>query len=89
MPPCSHVLRLLVYAVAAVLMQPAWAAEPQGGDRVALLPPIDFNMEQDTFANEPVSDADPDVTKPRLSMLAYYRTDTEIYFLADRVLDDQ
>ncbi|RLS43175.1 MAG: hypothetical protein DWH83_05310 [Planctomycetota bacterium] len=46
-------------------MQPAWAAEPQGGDRVALLPPIDFNMEQDTFANEPVSDADPDVTKPR------------------------
>ena len=25
----------------------------------------------------------------RLSMLAYYRTDTEIYFLADRVLDDQ
>ena len=89
MPPCSHVLRLLVYAVAAVLMQPAWAAEPQGSDRVALLPPIDFNMEQDTFANEPVSDADPDVTKPRLSMLAYYRTDTEIYFLADRVLDDQ
>lgn len=65
MPPRSHVLRLLVPALAAVLMQPAWAAEPQGSDRVALLPPIDFNMEQDTFANEPVSDADPDVTKPR------------------------
>ena len=65
MPLRSHVLRLLVHTVAAVLMQPAWAAEPQGSDRVALLPPIDFNMEQDTFANEPVSDADPDVTRPR------------------------
>ena len=65
MPLRSHVLRLLVHTVAVVLMQPAWAAEPQGSDRVALLPPIDFNMEQDTFANEPVSDADPDVTKPR------------------------
>jgi hypothetical protein len=29
-------------------------------ERIALLPPIDFNLEEDTFANEPVSDLDAD-----------------------------
>jgi hypothetical protein len=30
-----------------------------GEDRLALLPPVDFNLEEDLFANEPISDADP------------------------------
>jgi hypothetical protein len=34
-------------------------------ERVALLPPIDFNLEEDTFANEPLSDVDPQGTRPR------------------------
>lgn len=34
-------------------------------DRVALLPPVDFNLEEDLFANEPVSDADPAAATPR------------------------
>lgn len=38
---------------------------PPSDDRVALLPPIDFNLEEDTFANEPVSDADPQAAAPR------------------------
>ena len=32
--------------------------------RVAALPPIDFNLEQDTFANEPISDLDPQLSTP-------------------------
>ena len=32
--------------------------------RVAALPPIDFNLEQDTFANEPISDLDPHLCTP-------------------------
>lgn len=35
-----------------------------GEDRIALLPPIEFNLEQDTFANEPLSDADPGIASP-------------------------
>jgi hypothetical protein len=35
-----------------------------GQDQIALLPPIDFNLEQDTFANEPISDADPAIASP-------------------------
>ncbi len=46
-------------AVAAVPPQPAQ------DDRVALLPPIDFNLEEDTFANEPLSDIDPEATTNR------------------------
>lgn len=34
-------------------------------ERLALLPPIDFNLEEDTFANEPVSDLDPDAATPK------------------------
>ena len=44
----------------------ASAAPPARDDlRVAALPPIDFNLEEDTFANEPISDADPEVAGPR------------------------
>lgn len=32
--------------------------------QVAALPPIDFNLEQDTFANEPISDLDPQLSTP-------------------------
>lgn len=38
------------------------APQPAADDRVALLPPIDFNLEEDSFANEPLSDADPNAT---------------------------
>lgn len=44
------------------------AADPpvsRDDQRVALLPPIDFNLEEDTFANEPISDADPHAVRPR------------------------
>jgi hypothetical protein len=34
-------------------------------DRVTLLPPVEFNLEQDAFASEPVSDADPEAPRPR------------------------
>ncbi|MFM9195155.1 MAG: hypothetical protein ACKOWG_05335 [Planctomycetia bacterium] len=33
-------------------------------DRIARLPPIEFNLEQDGFANEPLSDADPLAARP-------------------------
>ena len=35
-----------------------------GGDpeRIALLPPIEFNLEEDIFSNEPLSDIDPSAT---------------------------
>jgi hypothetical protein len=58
-------LPFLFAAFAVVLLRVASAAEPAASDRVADLPPIDFNLEQDTFANEPVTDADPDAVKPR------------------------
>ncbi len=48
-------------AVAAAAEPPA----PRDDARVALLPPIDFNLEEDTFANEPISDADPEIVVPR------------------------
>ena len=46
------------YGAAAVGLLPP--PEP----RLALLPPIDFNMEQDAYASEPVSDADPEAATP-------------------------
>ncbi len=46
---------------AALCAATASAAET---DRIALLPPIEFNLEQDSFANEPLSDADPLAAKP-------------------------
>jgi len=29
-------------------------------ERIALLPPVEFNLEEDTFASEPIADADPE-----------------------------
>ncbi len=72
-------LRLLVSTVIAALLVASVAVghevlAPVGGaasplprepERVALLPPIDFNLEEDTFANEPVSDLDPDAATPK------------------------
>ena len=37
---------------------------PPSEPRLAALPPVDFNLEQDAYASEPVSDADPEATKP-------------------------
>ena len=42
-----------------------WGTAAGGQDRIASLPPIDFNLDQDSFANEPLSDADPEVVAPR------------------------
>jgi len=39
------------------------AAEPStslAADRVALLPPFEFNLEENLFAGEPIADADPE-----------------------------
>ena len=38
---------------------------PREPERVALLPPIDFNLEEETFSNEPVSDLDPAAATPK------------------------
>ncbi len=46
-------------SAAAVIRDPL---PPQ--PRLAALPPIDFNLEQDAYASEPVSDADPLAAKP-------------------------
>jgi hypothetical protein len=60
---------LCAATIAGLALMAAAAADdlPQRDDeRVALLPPIEFNLEEDTFANEPISDADPDaVAAPR------------------------
>lgn len=50
----------LVLAAAAVAGPP-----PRDDRRPALVPPIDFNLEEDTFASEPISDADPEAVAPR------------------------
>jgi hypothetical protein len=49
-----------------------WGGAVNGEDRVVDLPPVDFNLEGDLFANEPVSDADPGVVKPRRPATAPY-----------------
>jgi len=41
------------------------AAWPPPADRIALLPPVEFNLEQDTFASEPIADADPKAGRPQ------------------------
>ncbi len=57
-PLRSSLLHALAWAV-------VWASAARGQDRVALLPPIDFNLEQDSFADEPISDADPGIIAPK------------------------
>ena len=55
----------LVAAAAHAADPPPTAERPP--ERLALLPPIDFNLEEDTFASEPLSDVDPEASKPRRS----------------------
>jgi len=58
-------------AVVAALLDPMTAladresADPAAGpqsapERIALLPPVEFNLEEDTFSSEPIADADPE-----------------------------
>jgi hypothetical protein len=60
-PPCPAVI--LVTLACCLLVAPARAAEEVAGAdrlRVAALPPVEFNLEEDLFAGEPIADADPD-----------------------------
>jgi hypothetical protein len=43
----------------------------EGDLRVAALPPIDFNLEQETFAPEPISDLDPQAATPSAEKKPY------------------
>ena len=53
-------MSLAVSGVAAPAVEPAAVqAPPREDERVAFLPPIDFNLEEDVFASEPISDVDP------------------------------
>ena len=36
-----------------------WTPYRDPANRIELLPPVDFNLEQDTFASEPIADLDP------------------------------
>ena len=70
-PPRYLLMTSIWTAVAAVLMGGALAASEDVGsaspaetwpptpERIALLPPVEFNLEEDTFASEPIADADP------------------------------
>jgi hypothetical protein len=61
LPPHSvclaAVIALLAVADGLADEPVAWPPPP---DRVALLPPVEFNLEEDLFASEPIADADPD-----------------------------
>jgi len=59
---CATAIAIVMALVGIAVAQPPASREDE---RVALLPPIDFNLEEDTFASEPISDVDPDVLKPR------------------------
>jgi len=71
-PPRYRLMTSIWTAVAAVLMGGALAASeadgiaspadawPPAPERIALLPPVEFNLEEDTFASEPIADADPE-----------------------------
>jgi hypothetical protein len=62
-------LALIAVAAAARAEPPATDAREsppvRDDERLAILPPIDFILEEDTFANEPISDVDPDAATPR------------------------
>ncbi len=40
-------------------------SEPLTDDRIALLPPVEFNLEESLFAGEPIADADPEPVPQR------------------------
>jgi hypothetical protein len=57
---------LAALGAAALAVEPPSLLPPVRDDeRVALLPPIEFNLEEDMFASEPISDVDPAVAAPR------------------------
>ena len=58
---------IVILSLSLGLVSAAATAQPPPlpDDRVAFLPPIEFNLEEDTFANEPISDVDPDAPAPR------------------------
>ena len=64
-------IRYCIVAVASVCLGATTvpADEPQvwppPADRIALLPPVEFNLEEDLFASEPIADADPAPLQPR------------------------
>ena len=60
-PPCPAVILLTL--ACCLVVAPARGAEDVAGAerlRVAALPPVEFNLEEDLFAGEPIADADPD-----------------------------
>jgi hypothetical protein len=63
---------VLIGGASAVTGAPAADGQPSPTDpwppapeRIALLPPVEFNLEQDTFASEPIADADPKAGRPQ------------------------
>ena len=64
--PLAALVATVFAALAAQATEPtAWPPPP---DRVALLPPVEFNLEESLFAGEPIADADPEPvpsTRPR------------------------
>ena len=73
--PCHHPLPVVVVGVLVVLVAivtgiPASGIEPASPwppppDRIAQLPPVEFNLEESLFAGEPIADADPDPVPQR------------------------
>jgi len=63
-PPAAAALIGIVATIMSGLA--ARAAEPPGlppsPDRIALRPPVEFNLEESLFAGEPIADADPEPT---------------------------
>jgi hypothetical protein len=56
----AGIAAVLASVVVARATEPAlWPPPP---DRVALLPPVEFNLEENFFAGEPIADADPEPT---------------------------
>lgn len=62
--PFTPLLPLAVWAGVIVGLAAAQPAVDRGDERVARLPPVDFNLEEDVFANEPISDLDPEPAVP-------------------------
>jgi hypothetical protein len=60
--PLAGLVLAVVIALAARATEPA--AWPPPPDRVALLPPVEFNLEESLFAGEPIADADPEPVPP-------------------------
>jgi len=60
MVPGGGLLGRLAAAEEPSVWPPPAAAWPPPPERVALLPPVEFNLEESFFASEPIADADPE-----------------------------